>query len=205
MDIQAGTVRSAPLAAFCRHRFLPETSTMRRTALTLALPAALAASACSRSPSSPLENTATAASVDADLIARGEYLTRIAGCNDCHTPGCAEAGGDLPRSRWLIGSPVGWHGPWGTTYAVNLRLKLQDMDEAAWMDCSAKLHTRPPMPDFAVRAMSEQDRRAIYRFIKSLGPGGAPTPAYLVPGQPPQPPYVDWVLPPPPAQTPAAG
>lgn len=177
---------------------------MRQIALMLVLPAALAASACSHTTPPPPKATATAASVDADLVARGEYLTRIAGCNDCHTPGYAESGGDLPKSQWLMGSPIGWHGPWGTTYPVNLRLKLQDMDEAAWMDYSAKLHTRPPMPDFAVRAMNEYDRRAIYRFIKSLGPGGAPAPAYLEPGQPPQPPYVDWVLPPP-AQTPTAG
>ena len=132
---------------------------------------------------------------DAELLARGDYLVRIGGCNDCHTPGYAEAGGEVPKAQWLVGSPLGWHGPWGTTYPANLRLKLQDMDEAAWLKYSAELHTRPPMPDFAVRAMQEDDRRAIYRFIRSLGPGGQPAPAYLPPGQAPQPPYVEWVLP----------
>lgn len=137
---------------------------------------------------------------EADLLAHGEYMTRIAGCNDCHTPGFAEAGGDLPKTQWLMGSPVGWHGPWGTTYAVNLRLKLQDMDEAAWIDYSSKLHTRPPMPDFAVRTMNERDCLAIYRFIRSLGPGGKPAPAYLPPGEQPTAPYVDFVVPPAPAE-----
>ena len=141
---------------------------------------------------------------DADLLARGEYIARIAGCNDCHTPGYAETGGEVPKAQWLVGSPLGWSGPWGTTYPANLRLKLQDMDEAAWLEYSAELHTRPPMPDFAVRTMDETDRRAIYRFIRSLGPGGQPAPAYLPPGQAPQPPYVQWVLPAPPPQAPAA-
>ena len=59
---------------------------------------------------------------------------------------------------------MGFKGPWGTTYAANLRLRLADMDEAQWLDYSATLQTRPIMPDFAVRAMSAEDRRAIYRF-----------------------------------------
>jgi hypothetical protein len=110
----------------------------------------------------------------------------------------------VPRERWLTGSPLGWQGPWGTTYPANLRLKLQSMDEQAWMDYSASLHTRPPMPDFAIRAMSEADRRALYRFVRSLGPAGEPAPAYLPPGTEAPLPYVKWMLPPPP-QAPAAG
>ncbi len=145
------------------------------------------------------------ARTDAGLLARGEYIARTAGCNDCHTPGYAETGGEVPKAQWLVGSPLGWSGPWGTTYPANLRLKLQDMDEAAWMQYSAGLHTRPPMPDFSIRAMNETDRRAIYRFIRSLGPGGQPAPGYLSPGQPPQPPYVQWVLPAPSSQPPATG
>ncbi len=141
---------------------------------------------------------------DQDLLAQGEYLTRIGGCNDCHTPGFAESGGNLPKAQWLMGSPVGWHGPWGTTYAANLRLKVQDMDEAAWIQYSSTLHTRPPMPDVALRILNDRDRVALYRFIKSLGPGGQAAPAYLPPGEQPPIPYVDFVLPPPKA-APAAG
>lgn len=155
----------------------------------------------------PAPTAAPAAmSSEAELRARGEYLTRIAGCNDCHTPGYAESGGQTPQRDWLTGSPLGWSGPWGTTYPANLRLKVQEMDEAAWLEYSAELHTRPPMPDFAVRAMDESDRRALYRFIHALGPAGQPAPAYLPPGQVPQRPYVQWVLPPAPApQAPSAG
>lgn len=182
---------------------------MRRATLLLVPPVVLAVAACSlaSSPSPGAVSTSPVADADADaeLVAHGEYLTRIAGCNDCHTPGFGETGGDVPKAQWLMGSPVGWHGPWGTTYATNLRLKLQDMDEAAWMDYSASLHARPPMPYYTLRAMNERDRRAIYRFIKSLGPGGVPAPVYLAPGQPPSPPYIDWVMPPVPTHTPTPG
>ncbi len=132
---------------------------------------------------------------DEDLLARGEYLIRITGCNDCHTASYAEQQGNVDKAQWLTGSPMGYKGPWGTTYAANLRLKLADMDEAQWLDYSAKLRTRPLMPDFALRAMTQDDRRAIYRFIKSLGPGGGPAPAYLPPGQKPAAPYFELMLP----------
>lgn len=151
---------------------------------------------CGNPPADAAPRPASAAvAADADLLARGEYLVRIAGCNDCHTPAYGERGGDVPMQEWLVGSPLGFTGPWGTTYAVNLRLKTAEMDEAGWLRYSATLHTRPIMPDFSVRAMHEEDRRALYRFIRSLGPGGGKAPAYLPPGQTPPPPYMQLVLP----------
>jgi mono/diheme cytochrome c family protein len=187
---------------------------MHPTRSLLPVLALLATAACARGPQ-PVDTATLAANLapeaspalgDGELLARGEYLTKIAGCNDCHTPGYAETGGEVAKAQWLVGSPVGWNGPWGTTYPANLRLKLQEMDETAWLKYSAELHTRPPMPDFAVRTMTETDRIALYRFIRSLGPAGQPAPAYLPPGQSPQAPYVHGVLPPPtPAQAPAAG
>jgi mono/diheme cytochrome c family protein len=167
--------------------------------LALALAACDRAVAPARAATTPPTSPATHPDGDEQLLARGEYLVRIAGCNDCHTPGYAESGGQVPEAQWLVGTPLGWSGPWGTTYPANLRLKLSDMDEAAWLAYSSNLHTRPPMPDFAVRTMSEDDRRALYRFVRSLGPAGQPAPAYLPPGTQPKPPYVQWVLPPPPA------
>ena len=59
-----------------------------------------------------------------DLVARGEYLVKTTGCNDCHTPGYAEQQGNVDKAQWLTGSPLGYNGPWGTTYAANLRLTL---------------------------------------------------------------------------------
>ncbi|GHB99039.1 hypothetical protein [Thermomonas carbonis] len=179
----------------------------------LASIACLGLSACT-SPSPPASASATPAIAsidrDAELLARGDYLIRIAGCNDCHTPAYGERGGDVPREDWLTGSPVGFSGPWGTTYAANLRIKAGEMDEAGWLKYTGELHTRPIMPDFNLRAMTEDDRRALYRFIRSLGPGGSKAPDYLPPGQTPPPPYLQMVLPPAPASAaappaPAAG
>ena len=179
---------------------------LQRAVPALAL---LALAACQQTPQAQEPTTTpVAASVptDADLVAQGEYLVRMSGCNDCHTPGYMEAAGEVPKEQWLTGSPMGYHGPWGTTFAANLRLKTADMDDAAWLKYSGELHTRPIMPDFTLRAMKEQDRLAIFRFIKSLGPAGQPAPAYLPPGQKPQPPYFELVLPPgPPPAAPATG
>lgn len=137
---------------------------------------------------------------DGDAVARGEYLVRVGGCNDCHTAGYAERQGEVPTAQWLTGSPLGYHGPWGTTYASNLRLRMQEMTEAQWLAYSGNLRTRPIMPDFTLRAMSEADRAAIYQFVRSLGPAGEAAPAYLPPGQTPPAPYFSLVLPEAPAQ-----
>jgi mono/diheme cytochrome c family protein len=170
-----------------------------RTALALAL--AVAAAGCAKSPVTAAEAAespapaATASPVEAELLARGEYLVRLGGCNDCHTPGYAERGGEVDKSQWLTGTPLGYRGPWGTTYAANLRLLVDGMDEAQWLEYSGKLRTRPIMPDFNLRAMTVDDRRALYRFVRSLGPAGTPAPAYLPPGRQPPLPYFELVLP----------
>jgi mono/diheme cytochrome c family protein len=58
------------------------------------------------------------------LIERGRDISATSGCNDCHTPGYAEHGGAVPQSQWLVGCPVGFQGPWGTTYPLSLSLSL---------------------------------------------------------------------------------
>ena len=45
-------------------------------------------------------------------IERGRYVVDIAGCNDCHTAGYAEAGGKAPDSERLTGDVRGFRGPW---------------------------------------------------------------------------------------------
>ncbi len=125
-------------------------------------------------------SVAMAASDDAS-IARGRYLTRISGCNDCHTANYAESGGNIADAEQLTGVAVGFRGPWGTTYPANLRLIAQSMDEDAWL-VYARLQRRPPMPWFALRDMSDDDVRAIYRYVRSLGPRGTKTPDYAPPG-----------------------
>ena len=68
----------------------------------------------------------------ADLhVKRGRYLVKTGGCNDCHTAVYAMIGGNVPEAEWLRGDEVGWRGVWGTTYATNLRLYMQDADRGA--------------------------------------------------------------------------
>lgn len=118
-----------------------------------------------------------------NLVARGKYLVQIGGCNDCHTPGYSQQGGKIPLEKWLTGDQVGFQGPWGTTFPTNLRLSMQNLTEKEWVQKAKKLEARPPMPWFNVRAMAEKDQRAIYRFIKSLGPAGEKSTEYVPPGK----------------------
>ena len=126
---------------------------------------------------------------DSKSLDRGRYLVKIAGCNDCHTPGYAEKAGKVPETQWLTGDQLGWRGPWGTTYAVNLRLYMQNFSEDQWVKEAKTVQSRPPMPWFTLREMTEQDLRAIYKLIRYLGPAGEPAPAFVPPGQEPKGPY----------------
>ena len=125
-------------------------------------------------------------------IARGRYLVAIAGCNDCHTPNFAPSGGKTPESEWLTGDALGWRGPWGTTYAPNLRLSMPKLSEDQWVKTAKTLSTRPPMPWFNLHRMTEADLRAIYRYVRHLGPAGKPAPDYVPPNQTPPQPYVQF-------------
>jgi hypothetical protein len=117
-------------------------------------------------------------------------VTIIGGCNDCHTAGYASAAGKVPEKDWLMGDSLGWRGPWGTTYAINLRLYMAELSEQDWLARAKHLETRPPMPWFTLQRMTESDLRAIYRFVRSLGPAGVPAPSYLPPDKTPPQPYI---------------
>ncbi|HEX7054673.1 MAG TPA: c-type cytochrome [Burkholderiales bacterium] len=129
-------------------------------------------------------------------IARGRYLIHIAGCNDCHTPNYGLSGGKVPEKDWLTGDSLGWQGPWGTTYPANLRLYFNAISEAQWLKTAKTFQTRPPMPWFNVHAMSNADLRAIYRYVRRLGPAGKPAPAYVPPGGTVTTPVVTFPAPP---------
>jgi mono/diheme cytochrome c family protein len=129
---------------------------------------------------------------DAATVARGRYLVTISGCNDCHTPGGMEKGPAVPEQEWLTGVAVGFQGPWGTTYAANLRLVINGLTEAQWVR-HARQPRLPPMPWFNLKEMSEQDLKAVYAFVRSLGPAGAVAPAYVAPGGKVTTPYLVFV------------
>ncbi|MCB1910144.1 MAG: cytochrome C [Rhodocyclaceae bacterium] len=130
------------------------------------------------------------------LVERGRYIARVAGCNDCHTPGYMQSGGQVPESRWLTGDSLGWQGPWGTTYAINLRRYMATLSEDQWLERARHLNARPPMPWFALRDMADDDLRAIYRLVRALGPLGEPAPAFVPPGGATTGPVVSFPMPP---------
>ena len=139
-----------------------------------------------------------AQTTDDQAVDRGRYLITIAGCNDCHTPGYLASEGQTPEELWLTGDSFGWRGPWGTTYPPNLRTLAQNLSEDQWVLLAKNLRARPPMPWFNLNRMKDGDLRAIYKYIRHLGPGGRAAPAYVPPDKEPSPPYA--LFPPPPPQ-----
>jgi mono/diheme cytochrome c family protein len=137
----------------------------------------------------PAATRVAVAKVDQAQLERGRYLMKTAGCNDCHTPGYAQSGGQVEESKWLTGDSMGWQGPWGTTYPINLRRYMNNLTPGQWL-IVARSPARPPMPWFALRDMSDEDLLAIYHFVRSLGVAGEDAPAYLPPGQKAQTPVV---------------
>jgi hypothetical protein len=181
--------------------------------------------ACSRTDGedgqTPAEAPAASAAAGGPRVAAatpeeaGRYLAIVGGCHDCHTPGYMEAvDGNVPQELWLTGLPVGFQGPWGTTYPKNLRLTVAERSEDEFVQLLHTRKTLPPMPWANVNRLHEQDARALYRFIKSLGPGGTAAPENAPPGQTPKTPYIVFapptvppgVTPPPaPGPTPTGG
>lgn len=127
--------------------------------------------------------------VASDAVAAGRYIVQIAGCNDCHTPGYLMSGGVVPEESWLLGDAMGWRGPWGTTYPSNLRLKAQEFDEDTWVSVYMARNDRPPMPWASIHHMSDADLRAVYQYLRSLGPAGEPAPEWVPPTEEPRTPY----------------
>lgn len=146
-------------------------------------------------PVADVISAASAAQPD-DAIARGRYVVAIAGCNDCHTPGFAANGGTTPESLWLQGDALGWQGPWGTTYPPNLRLYFAAIGEDAWLASARKREFLPPMPTPSLRAMTDDDLRAVYRYARSMGAAGVPAPAHLPPGRRAEGPVIVFPAPP---------
>ena len=134
--------------------------------------------------------------VGKQLIADGRYISQIAGCNDCHTSGYLLSDGKVPERLWLTGSTFGWRGPWGTTYASNLRFFLKTLTGSQWIAFAKAFKAKPPMPWFDVNIMEEHDLQALYEFVKYLGPGGEPVPTYVPPDKEPPTPYALFPSPP---------
>lgn len=129
--------------------------------------------------------------VASSQIEAGRYLAIVGGCNDCHTDGYLMSEGKVPEENWLMGTSLGWRGPWGTTYPPNLRLTVRDNTEEEWVMILHERGSLPPMPWMNTNKMSDEDAKALYQYIKSLGPKGEYVPEALDPGVEPETPYIN--------------
>lgn len=138
-----------------------------------------------------LSGMASAAQAGEVSVKRGEQVSITGGCHDCHTAGYGESGGKIDPAAALMGTAMGWQGPWGTTYPSNLRLVAKEKgSEDAFVQYAKTFQARPPMPFYNVHAMDESDVRSLYQYIVSLGDAGQPAPDYVPPGQEPKTPYI---------------
>ena len=122
-------------------------------------------------------------------IENGKHLVLISHCNNCHTAGYVANAGKVAEVRWLMGNPVGWRGKDGTVYASNLRLVMQELTEDGWVQLARVGQWRAPMPWWSLRDYTDDELRAIYRYVRSLKPLGTRAPDALPAGQMPPKPY----------------
>ncbi|MGB3643067.1 MAG: hypothetical protein WBG88_12690 [Mesorhizobium sp.] len=144
--------------------------------------------------------TSTSMAADVVSVEEGLRIATIGGCHDCHTDGFAASGGQVNPAKALLGSQVGFQGPWGTTYPANVRAVLSKMSEDDFVRYGHEVKTRPPMPWFALHAMTDSELRSIYQYVKSLGAPGDPAPAYVKPGDAPKTPFIVFAPPQMPSQ-----
>jgi len=157
--------------------------------LALACAAIPAVSVAADVPTKPLAKPPTSKQIE-----RGHYLVVITGCNYCHTPNYLVNGAKAPLKDLLTGGKLGWRGPWGTTYPANLRLYFNSITVDQWIQAAKTIQRRPPMPYFSLNAMTETDVRAIYQYMRSLGPAGEPAPNFIPADKEPPKPYVQFPM-----------
>lgn len=157
---------------------------------------ALAAAGATAVLFATLAATSTSGAPDAATLARGRALVVYGTCNDCHTAGWRDTDGAIPVAKWMTGSAIGFRGWWGTSYPTNVRLDFQTMTVDRWISAVRTRAGHPPMVWQDLRQLPDSDLRAIYAFVRSLGPAGVPAPAAVEPWREPATKYVDMrVLP----------
>ncbi|SEO32101.1 hypothetical protein SAMN05192574_10762 [Mucilaginibacter gossypiicola] len=150
------------------------------------------------------------------LVKRGEYLVTTMGCNDCHSPKYMTPHGpaidslsmlsgfpankpvpeypaDLVKKGYVVftGDATAAMGPWGTSFAANLR--PDDTGIGTWTEAQFKnalTHGKfkgldgsrtlmPPMPWQNFVALQDRDVKAIFHYLKSLSPYKNIVPAFI--------------------------
>jgi mono/diheme cytochrome c family protein len=148
-----------------RHRLL---------ALASAMALGISALSCNSRPAETPSTTQPAMTP----LQRGEYLSNIMGCNDCHTPGGLYGAPDFERR--LSGSELGWQGPWGVSYGSNLTPD-PETGLGTWTNVEIERALRsgvrkdgspilPPMPWPNFANMTADDMSSLIAFLKSIPP-----------------------------------
>jgi hypothetical protein len=162
---------------------------------------------------------AKGAKADASPVARGAYLVRTGGCNDCHTPWVfnKDLGMPIPdMTRMLSGHPAGTPDsatkinpktdlaliggtftqftlPFGIVYSANLTPDVETglggwTEEMFVKAIRTGMHMGaqgrvilPPMPWPDIRALTDEDLKAVYAFLKTVPAIRNPVPDPKVP------------------------
>lgn len=164
------------------------------SSVALVLVAASAATRASASARAQEEKPFVSA---ANPVAAGEYLTVVAGCQNCHTEGWVDKKGIVPNEDRMAGSTIGYTGSWGTTYSKNLRQVVQRHTEDEWVDIMRTAdhgEGKLPMPWHDAQKFSDKDLRAMFQYTKSLGPKPYRLPKNLKPGVKPTSSYIDLTV-----------
>jgi cytochrome c553 len=131
-------------------------------------------------------------------VTRGQYLVRITGCHDCHSPKVEGMTPDLTRA--LAGRPAttplpsatkgevhasldltAWTGPWGYSVASNLTpdpttgigTRYTEASFIAAMRTGKKPNgtmMQPPMPAEVYQNMTDDDLKAIFAYLRTVKP-----------------------------------
>lgn len=125
----------------------------------------------------------------------GAYLLIVGSCHDCHTPNWVESGGKTSKDSLMTGRGLGFKGPWGVDYSKNLRVIADREGEDHWVSTLKTADDGDghlPMPWHNTAKMSDEDLRAMWKYVKSLGPAqGERIPRGVKPGKEPTGPYID--------------
>lgn len=137
-------------------------------------------------------------------LARGEYLSRIMDCAGCHVPGALIGQPDMAKG--LSGSDVGFFLPdLGYFYPPNLTSD-EETGLGTWTEDDIIRAVRtgvrpdgrelaPIMPWHAYSALTDEDARALARYLKSLPPVRHRAPGPFGPTETPTAPYLTVVVP----------
>ena len=179
------------------HPFIPAGATPEGAVIQLVAPQAKPAvkppERTAATAERPLAESGTQPSVASnELLARGQYMIVTGHCNNCHTQDYGRLEARVPEREWLKGSEMGHRGEWGTTFPTNLRINVAAMTEEQWVTYVKSTKALPPMPWWALHQTEMGDLRAMYQFIRALGPPGEPSPTHLPPGEVSKPPYAQW-------------